>query len=53
MINYREILIKYIDIVGEAEGVSFIYHHPSLSNEEFKALEECEEEHDRRYKDSQ
>ena len=35
--NYRELLIKYINMVGEEEGVSFIDH-------DFKPIDFTEEE---------
>jgi hypothetical protein len=38
MIDYRKILIAYIDMVGEAEGVDFIRESKDLTPEENAAL---------------
>ena len=44
-VDYRELLIKYINQVGEMEGVSFIYDDiKGMSSSEIKALRECETE---------
>lgn len=46
-VDYRELLIKYIYTVGEAEGVSFIDHAPEVPTlftpEEWLALQECDD----------
>ena len=44
MIDHRELLKKYMAMVGECEGVTFVYDHPSLSEEEYEELRKIEEE---------
>lgn len=52
MIDFRELLIKYMKIVGEAEGVYFIPNSPyyGLTEVDIEALVEISEEIGRRYK---
>lgn len=47
MIDYRELIKKYIHLVGEEEGISFINkarNYPHLSKEEVEELEKLEQE---------
>lgn len=52
MIDWRELLMKYIHIVAEAEGVSFIDQDgptPPLTDEEWAALVQCNTESGNRH----
>lgn len=42
--DYRELLKKYMNMVGEAEGITYVHHSETLSNEEFAELEKIEGE---------
>lgn len=49
MIDYRELLMKYIDHVGECEGITFIsdYHRPRaglFTTEEWEELRRLDAE---------
>lgn len=41
MVDYRKILLEYISMVGEAEGVDFIRESENLTPEENAALFEA------------
>ena len=45
-VDFRELLLKYIVLVGEAEGVSFIPRsRPDwMTQSEFEALQVCDQE---------
>jgi len=43
MIDYRDLLKKYIDLVGDEEGVTFIRHFNG-TDEELNALRQLEHE---------
>ena len=44
MVDYRELLVKYILMVGDAEGVSFIpnWKPDALTEAEYRALRQAE-----------
>lgn len=56
MVDWRELLMKYIHIVGQNEGVSFINRdeaEPPLTPEEWAALVQCDIESNDRYDEYQ
>ena len=41
MIDYKQLLLKYIDLIGDAEGISYIeniFRTPIITDEEWEEL---------------